>query len=89
MPKLCETLKADDMWLRINAAIALAAIGEPARPAATELLEMLIREPGPKDPRGMEQRYLCFALFNKGGLIYDSFEGVDWELYRFAKVLTL
>ena len=64
VPKLRETLKADDMWLRIKAADALAAIGEAAEPAVPEMLDMLIREPGSKDPRGMERRYLCFALFH-------------------------
>lgn len=85
IPKLTETLKADDMWLRIQAANALAAIGEAARPVAPQLLEMLIREPGPEDPRGMEQRYLCFALFNeRGGLLGQSLEGIDRDLLKKA-----
>ena len=34
-----------------------------------------------KDPRGMEQRYLSFALFNRrNGLIGRSLEGIDREL---------
>ncbi|HKK19265.1 MAG TPA: DUF6288 domain-containing protein [Opitutales bacterium] len=83
IPALRETLKAEDMWLRINAASALGAIGKPARVAAEDLLEMLIREPGPEDPRAMEQRYLCFALFNqRGGLLSDSLEGVDPDLLK-------
>lgn len=85
IPKLRETLKADDMWLRINAANALAAIGKPARQAAAELLKMLTLEPGPEDPRGMEQRYLCFALFDgKKGLLADSLEGIDRQLLKDA-----
>ncbi|MCH7227816.1 DUF6288 domain-containing protein [Haloferula sp. A504] len=79
VPKLRETLKADDLWLRIKAADALSAIGDAARPAISELLDMLIREPGPDDPRAMERRYLCFALFNKGKLLSKSLEGVDRE----------
>ncbi|MCH7227010.1 DUF6288 domain-containing protein [Haloferula sp. A504] len=78
VPKLRETLKADDMWLRVKAADALAAIGEPAMVAVPELLQMLTRGPTAADPRGMEQRYLSFALFNKrGGLLGNSLEGVD------------
>ncbi|MBT8044257.1 MAG: HEAT repeat domain-containing protein, partial [Verrucomicrobiae bacterium] len=85
VPKLRETLKAEDMWLRIKAADALAAIGKPARVAATDLLKLLIREPGPNDPRAMEQRYLIFALFNnRGGLLSDSLEGIDRDLLKAA-----
>lgn len=77
VPKLRETLKADDMWLRIKAADALAAIGEAARPAIPDLLDQLIKEPGPDDPRAMERRYLCFALFDK--MLAKSIDGVDRE----------
>mgnify|MGYP005850914933 CR=1 FL=1 len=85
IPALRETLQAEDMWLRIKAADALAAIGQPARIAATDLLKMLVREPGPEDPRAMEQRYLCFALFDKrGGLLADSLAGVDQDLLQAA-----
>ncbi|MBT8037368.1 MAG: HEAT repeat domain-containing protein [Verrucomicrobiae bacterium] len=75
VPKLRETLKANDMWLRIKAADALAAIGDPAKPAIPEMLDMLIRKPSSDDPRAMEQRYLCFALFGK--FLSNSIEGVD------------
>ncbi|MFU8847607.1 MAG: DUF6288 domain-containing protein [Opitutales bacterium] len=84
VPKLRKTLKADDLWLRVKAADALAAIGSAAKPAVPELLKMLAREPGPEDPRAMEQRYLSFALFNKGGLLADSLEGVDRDLLKAA-----
>ena len=78
VPKLRELLQADDMWLRVKAADALAAIGQPAMVAVPELLEMLARGPTADDPRGMEQRYLSFALFNRrGGLLGNSLEGVD------------
>jgi hypothetical protein len=81
VPALRKTLRADDLWLRINAADALAAIGQPAMPALPELLEMLAKGPTKEDPRNMQQRYLTFALFNKrGGLIGNSLEGVDREL---------
>jgi len=73
--KLQQTLKADDMWLRIKAADALAAIGDPAKPAVSEMLDILIRKPGSDDPRAMEQRYFCFALFDK--MLAKSIAGVD------------
>lgn len=78
---LRKTLQDDDLWLRVKAARALVAIGPEARRAAPELLKMLAREPGPDDPRAMEQRYLCFALFGRGGgLLGDTFEDVDRTL---------
>lgn len=80
VPALRKTLQDENLWLRINAADALAAIGQPAMPALPELLEMVARGPTKEDPRNMQQRYLTFALFNKGGLIGNSLEGVDREL---------
>jgi len=81
VPKLREILKAEDLWLRVKAADALAAIGAPAMVAAPELLEMLAKGPTADDPRGMEQRYLSFALFNRrGGLLGNSLDGVDRDL---------
>jgi len=81
---LLQTFKqSDDMWLRILAANALTAIGEPARSVAIPL--MLERMANPiddkNDPRRMEQRYLTFALFNtRGGFLSKSIEGVDRDL---------
>jgi hypothetical protein len=81
VPALMKTLKHGDLWLRVKAAEALANIGEPAMSAVPELLEMLARGPSEEDPRGMEQRYLCFALFNqRGGMLGRSLDGVDREL---------
>ncbi|RMG02430.1 MAG: acetylesterase [Planctomycetota bacterium] len=84
VPILIELLDADDLWLRVKAADALAAIGQPAMRAVPLLLKRMARGPTPEDPRGMEQRYLCFALFNqRGGLLSGSLEGVDREaLYQ-------
>ena len=62
VPALRKALQHDDLWLRVKAAEALAAIGEPAMSAVPELLEMLAKGPSENDPRGMEQRYLCFAV---------------------------
>lgn len=78
---LIETLNADDLWLRILSAEALAKIGKPARSAVPRLLERLAMTDLKNDPRGMEQRYLSFTLFNRwGGLIGQSLEGVDRAL---------
>ena len=78
VPTLRQNLKADDLWLRIKAAEALAAIGPEARSAIPELLKLLQDYDAEKDPRGMQQRYLSFALFNRrDGLIGQSLEGVD------------
>jgi hypothetical protein len=80
VPALKSTLRHDDLWLRVKSAEALAGIGEPAVSAVPELLQMLAKGPTETDPRAMEQRYLCFALFNqRGGLIGRSLAGVDRE----------
>jgi hypothetical protein len=80
VPALRETLRADDLWLRIKAADALAAIGDAAMPVLPDLLAMLAERDVDGDPRGMQQRYLCFALFERReGLIGRSLEGVDRE----------
>ena len=81
VPALLKTLEHDDLWLRVKAAEALAGIGEPAMSAVPKLLGMLARGPSKIDPRGMEQRYLCFALFDRrGGMLARPLEGVDRKL---------
>jgi hypothetical protein len=84
VPALEENLKHEDLWLRVKSAEALAAIGTQALSAVPELLERLARTDQANDPRGMEQRYLSFALFNShDGLLGRSLDGVDREtLYR-------
>lgn len=78
VPALLKTLNSDDLWLRILAAEALAGIGEPAKVAVPGMLARLTKSDPKNDPRNLEQRYLCFALFNKnGGLIGGSLDGVD------------
>lgn len=78
VPQLQQTLEADDLWLRIKAADALAGIGEPARVAVPQLLSMMCRTDPQADPRGMQTRYLCFALFDRrNGLLSGSLEGID------------
>jgi len=75
---LQETLEHDDLWLRIKAAEALASIGEPARKAIPRMLELLAQVDPERDPRGMQQRYFTFALFDRqfGSMLGKSLEGV-------------
>ncbi|WP_146529575.1 DUF6288 domain-containing protein [Novipirellula artificiosorum] len=80
VPALQKASRSDDLWLRVLADEAMAGIGDPARVAIPEMLARLAKTDPKNDPRSMEQRYLCFALFNKrGGLIGQSLEGVDRE----------
>lgn len=74
---LRNALGDPDLWLRIKAAEALAAIGAPAMKAVPQLLELLAQVNPQGDPRGMQQRYLSFALFDGGGMLSRSLEGVD------------
>lgn len=79
--KLQELLRSEDLWLRIKAAEALAMIGSKAKVALPDMLALLAQVDKVKDPRGMQQRYLSFVLFDRsfGGLIGGSLEGVDRE----------
>ena len=81
---LRNTLAASDLWLRIKAAEALAAIGTPALGALPELLRLLAEVDPKSDPRGMQQRYLSYALFRgRQGMLSRSLGGVDREaLYQ-------
>jgi hypothetical protein len=80
VPKLLVTLEAEDLWLRVQAAEALAAIGQPAMDAVPVLLQIVAKGPTADDPRGMEQRYVTQALFNRrGGMLGNSLEGVNRE----------
>jgi hypothetical protein len=84
VPALRKCLQHEDLWLRIKAADALAAIGKPAMPALPELLALLGQVDKQRDPRGMQQRYLSFALFEpRGGMLGRSLDGVDRDaLYQ-------
>jgi len=87
-----KSLDESDLWLRIKAAEALAVIGEPARKSAPKLLRLLTQVDLKNDPRGMQQRYLSFALFNQGGehgagMLSASLAGVDRDLlYQAVRV---
>lgn len=84
---LRANLKHEDLWLRIEAAEALAKIGPAAFEALPDLLAMIARGPTKDDPRGMEQRYLTFAVF--GRMLKQSLEGVDRDLLNRAVVAAL
>jgi hypothetical protein len=78
---LQRALAADDLWLHIKAAEALASLGAAASGAVPELLALLAQADSARDPRGMQQRYLTFALFDPGfgGLLSRSLAGVAPE----------
>ncbi|MCH7228806.1 DUF6288 domain-containing protein [Haloferula sp. A504] len=87
VPALRKTLGHEHMWLRVQAAEALAGIGEPAMEAVPQLLEMVLVGPTDADPRGMEQRFLCSIVF--GSILKKSIDGVDRELLGKAVVAGL
>ncbi len=84
VPKLRATLQHSDLWLRVKAADALAAIGKEALPALPDILDRIARTPGKDDPRAMEQRYLCGAVFEKMLNDKKKLEGVDRDKLRIA-----
>ena len=80
---LIALLDEEDLWLRVSAAKALAAIGgDSARKAAPKLLELLANE-DPDDVLMIESRFIGAALFQKRGragkpgLLAESIEGTD------------
>lgn len=79
VPPLRRALQDEDLWLRVRAATALAAIGKPAMPALPEMLALIARGPSAQDPRAMEQRFVSFAIFSKMLTSSKSLEGVDRE----------
>ncbi len=80
---LRKCLTDKDLWLRVKAAEALAKIGPSAKPTVPKLLELLAEVDKVNDPRGMQQRYLTFALFDGGGMLRGSLDGVDRDaLYK-------
>ncbi len=87
VPELTKLLSHSDLWLRIKAAETLADIGAPAMSTVPILLERIARKPTAEDPRGMEQRNLCVAVFGK--MLKHSLDGVDQDLLRKAVVAGL
>ena len=83
LESLQKCLNHKDLWLRVNAAQALAKIGPAAKPVVPRLLELLAEVDKVNDPRGMQQRYLTFALFEGDGMLGGSLDGVDRDaLYK-------
>ena len=82
VPALTKLLSDKDLWMRVKAAETLAGIGAPAMSTLPVLLEKLTQKPTVDDPRGMEQRYLCFNVF--GIMLKNSLGGVDKNLLRKA-----
>ncbi len=85
---LINQLSEADMWLRVRAAFALTGIGRPALKAVPQLLKMSVVI-NPADPRGLEAKYLSYALFRadfidqippQPGLVANSLDGIDREL---------
>lgn len=87
VPVLKKLLEHEDLWLRVKSAETLANIGAPAMSALPILLERLARQPSSEDPRGMEQRFLCSAVF--GQMLKNSLDGVDRSLLGKAVVAGL
>ncbi|MEM7010738.1 MAG: DUF6288 domain-containing protein, partial [Verrucomicrobiota bacterium] len=88
---LIRVMKAEDeIWLRAQAAEALAGIGEPARVAIPEMLKLVAEPPTDEDPRGHIQRFMAFALFDsRGGLISRNIGNVDRNLLKQAAIAIL
>ena len=85
---LISQLSTSDMWLRVRAAFALTSIGRPALKAVPQLLKMSVVV-NPADPRGLEAKYLSYALFRadfidqippQPGLVANSLDGIDRDL---------
>ena len=89
VPPLRRALQDEDLWLRVRAATALAAIGKPAMPALPEMLALIARGPSAQDPRAMEQRFVSFAIFSKMLTSSKSLESVDREKLREAIAIGL
>ncbi len=87
VPPLMKSIDDPDMWLRVQAAEALAAIGQPAMPALAALLKRLARPASPEDPRAMEQRFLCSVVFTK--MLKKSLANVDEKLLQEAIIAAL
>lgn len=88
VPALRKNLKNQDLWLRIQAANALVAIGEAAMVALPEMLMMLIKGATKDDPRAMEQRYICSYVFGKM-LRRSSLKDVNQDLLQKAVIACL
>ena len=85
--KLTALLDHEDLWLRVKAAETLAAIGPEAMDSLPKLLEKLTHGPTEEDPRGMEQRFISFAVFDR--MLRNSLDGVYRDQLRKAVAAVL
>jgi hypothetical protein len=74
---LIKQLGERDIWLRIKATEALASIGEPAVKALPDLLRLLPQVDTKNDPRGMQQRFLTVAIFDRSGPMFKLLATAD------------
>jgi len=87
IPALRETLKHEDLWLRVKAAEALAKIGPDGMVALPEILTMIAKGPTPADPRAMQQRFLSFVVF--GEMLRNPTADLDQALLQKAIIAGL
>ena len=84
VPALTEALKSKDVWLRIQATYALSAIGDAARVAVPQLLDLAVGS-DVNDPREFTQRYIGYSMFypggamGKAGLFAKSIKDIDQQ----------
>ena len=74
---LIKQLGEKDIWLRIKATEALCKIGDPAAKALPDLLRLLLEVDTKNDPRGMQQRGLTAAIFDRGGQMFKLLAAAD------------
>ena len=74
---LIKQLGETDIWLRIKATEALCKIGAPAAKALPDLLRLLLEVDPKNDPRGMQQRGLTAAIFDRGGQMFKLLAAAD------------
>jgi hypothetical protein len=74
---LIKQLGEKDIWLRIKTAEALCVIGQPAAKALPDLLRLLPQVDPKNDPRGMQQRGLTAAIFDRGGQMFKLLAQAD------------
>ena len=74
---LIKQLREKDIWLRIEATEALCMMGQPAAKALPDLLRLLPEVDVKNDPRGMQQRFLSAAIFDRRGQMFKLLSQAD------------
>jgi hypothetical protein len=74
---LIKQLGEKDIWLRIKATEALCKVGAPAAKALPDLLRIMLEVDAKNDPRGMQQRFLSAAIFDRGGQMFKLLAAAD------------